>query len=169
MKPELVHQIPHPHWHHDRLIRGYSPQSAPIEMIEVSVGNEDQINRRQMMDFEARPLQSFDHLEPLRPDRIDQYVDVVGLNEKRGVSDPGDANFAFLDFRKLRRRITAGAFDEERRNKNAGEKIAFVPVGSRTKADAGRPFGRGAIARYLANDIASASFFETNRHFRGSI
>ena len=169
MKTELVHQIPHADGHNDRLIRRNAPQRAPVEMVEVSVGDEDQINRRQMMNFEAWSLQSFDHLEPLRPDRIDQYVEFVGLDEKRGMSDPRDANFAFADFRKLRRRVTAGAFDEKRRNKNAGEKIAFVPVGSRAQPDTRGAFGSGAIAGHLANDIASASFWETNRHFRGSI
>jgi len=93
----------------------------------------------------------------------------VGLDEKRGVSDPRDANFAFADFRELRRRVTAGAFDEEGRNKNAGEKIAFVPVGSRPQPYTRGAFRSGAIARDLANDIASASFWETNRHFGESI
>ena len=50
--------------------------------------------------------------------------------------DPGDANFAFSDFRKLWRGVTAGALDEQRRNKNAREKIAFVPVSVRPQPDA---------------------------------
>ena len=83
--------------------------------------------------------------------------------------DPGDANFAFADFRKLRRRVTAGTFDEKRRNKNAGQKIAFVPVSVRPQPDTGGALRSGTIARRLANDIASASFWETNRHFRESI
>jgi hypothetical protein len=99
-----------------------------------------------MMNFEAWSLQSFDHLEPLRPDRINQYINVVGLDEKRGMSDPRDANFAFADFRKLRRRVTTGAFDEKRRNKNAGEKIAFVPVGPGTQPDTRGAFRSGTIA-----------------------
>lgn len=164
-----MHQISYAHGHDDGLIRSNAPQSAPVEMIEVSVSNEDQINRRQMVNFEAWSLQSFYHLEPFRPDWIDQYINFVRLDEKRGMSDPRDANFAFVDFRKLRRRVTAGTFDEKRRNKNAGEKIAFVPVGSRTQPDTGGAFRSRAIARLLANDIASASFWETNRHFCESI
>jgi hypothetical protein len=118
------------------------------------------------MNFEAWSLQSFYHLEPLRPDRIDQYVHFVGLDEKRGMSDPRDANFAFADFRKLRWRVTPGAFDEKRRNKNAGEKIAFVPVGSRPQPDTRGAFRSGAINGHLTNDISSAPFWETNWHFR---
>ena len=121
------------------------------------------------MNFETRLFEALYYLEPLRPDRIDQYINFVGLDEKRGVSDPRDANFAFADFRELRRRVTAGAFDEEGRNKNAGEKIAFVPVGSRPQPYTRGAFRSGAIARDLANDIASASFWETNRHFGESI
>ena len=121
------------------------------------------------MNFEAWSLQSFDHLEPLRPDRIDQHINFMGLDEKRGMSDPGDANFAFADFRKLRRRVTAGALDEKGRNKNAGQKITFVPISSRPQPDTGGALRSGTIARRLANDIASASFWETNRHFRESI
>jgi hypothetical protein len=85
------------------------------------------------------------------------------------MSDPRDTNFTFADFRKLRRRVTARAFDEKGRNKNAGEKIAFVPVRSWSQSDTRGTLGGGAIAGDLANDIASASFLETNRHFRESI
>lgn len=138
-------------------------------MIEVSVGDEDQINGRQMMNFEAWSLQSFDHLEPLRPDRIDQYINFVGLDEERGMSNPCDANFAFADFRKLRRRVAARPFDEKRRNKNASEKIAFVPIGARSQPDSRGAFRSGTVAGHLTNDIASASFWKTNRHYRGSI
>jgi len=44
--------------------------------------HEYEVNRRQMLDFEARLFQSFDDLEPFRPNRIDQDVDLVRLDEK---------------------------------------------------------------------------------------
>ena len=62
------------------------------------------------------------------------------------MSDPRDANFAFANFRKMRRGVTAGAFDEKRRNKNAGQEIAFVPVGSRPQPDTRGAFRGGTIA-----------------------
>jgi len=37
--------------------------------------HEYEVNRRQVLDFEARSFQSFDDLEPFRPNRIDQDVD----------------------------------------------------------------------------------------------
>ena len=82
VKPEIVHQVSHAHRNHDRLVRSYAPQRAPVEMIKMRMGHEHEINRRQMMDFEARLFQSFDDLEPFRPDRIDQDVYLVGLNKK---------------------------------------------------------------------------------------
>jgi len=70
LKAEIVHQISDANRHGDRLIGSYSAQCAPVEMIEMGVGHKDEIDRGQMMDLEAWPLQSFDDLEPLRPVRI---------------------------------------------------------------------------------------------------
>src|SRR5260370_36710111 len=133
-------------------------------MIEMGVRNQDKINRRQMMNFKARLLQPVNHLEPFRPDRVDQDIDLVGLNEKRGMTDPGNADLAFADFWELRSRRTSSAFDEKRRNEDAREKIALVPVRSRTQPDASGTFYRCAIPRRLANNVSSASFRKTNRH-----
>ena len=82
VKPEIVNQISHARWNNDRLIRSYAPQRAPVEVIKMRMGHEDEINGRQMMNFEARSFQSFDDLEPFRPNRIDQDVDLVRLDEK---------------------------------------------------------------------------------------
>ena len=67
-----------------------------------------------MMDFEARLFQSFDDLEPFGPNRIDQDVDLVGLDKKRGVTDPSNADLAFTNLWKLRRHVFAGSFHEQR-------------------------------------------------------
>ena len=65
------------------------------------------------MDFEAWLFQSLDHLEPFRPDRVDQDVYLVGLNEKRSMTDPCNADLAFSDFWKLRSRGTTGTLNEQ--------------------------------------------------------
>ena len=72
--------------------------------------------------------------------------------------DPGDAQLALLDFRKSGS-PPAGALGEERRNEDTGEEIALMPIGARAQPDAGGAFGSGAIPGHLANDIASASFW----------
>ena len=112
VKPEIVDQVSHACWNHDRLVRGYAPQRAPVEVIKMGMGHEYEVNRRQMMDFEARLFQSFDDLEPFRPNRIDQDVDLVRLDEKRSVAYPGNADLAFADLRKLRRHVFAGSLHE---------------------------------------------------------
>src|SRR5262249_25180633 len=164
MKAQIIHEISHAHRHNNRLIRRNAPQCPPIEMIEVGMRNEDKINRREMMNFESGLFQPLDHLEPFRPDWIDQDVDLVGLDEKRGVTDPGNADFAFANLRELRSRRTSSAFNEKRRDKNACEKIAFVPVRSRTQPDARGTFYWCAVAGRLPNNVSPALFRKSNWH-----
>jgi hypothetical protein len=82
VEAEIMHQVPYADRHNDWLIGGYAAQRAPVEMIEMSVSNQDEINRWQMMNFEAWLLQALDYLEPLRPVWIDQNIDLVCLNKK---------------------------------------------------------------------------------------
>src|SRR5215472_9087464 len=102
VEPKIMHQISYARWDHDRLIRSDASERAPVKVIEMRMRHEDKVNRRQMMNFEPRPFQSFDHLEPFRPDWVDQDVHLVGLDKKRRVSDPGDTDLAFADLRKFR-------------------------------------------------------------------
>ena len=44
--------------------------------------HQDKIDRRQMVNFEPRLFQALDDLEPFRPNRVDQDVDFVRLNQK---------------------------------------------------------------------------------------
>ena len=81
-KTEIMHQVSHADRHNDRLVGRYAAQRPPVEMIEMSVSHQDEINRWQMMNLEARLLQTLDYLEPLRPVRIDQDIDFVSLNKK---------------------------------------------------------------------------------------
>ena len=53
VKPEIVDQISHARWNHDRLIRSYAPQRPAVEMIKMRMRHEHEINGRQVMDFEA--------------------------------------------------------------------------------------------------------------------
>src|SRR5438093_631619 len=136
MKAQIMDEVSYAHRHNNRLIRRNAPQGAPVEVIEVGMRNEDKINRRQMVNFETWLFQPLDHLEPFRPNRVDQDVDLVGLDEKRGVADPGNADLAFADFWELWSRGTPLTLHEQRRDQHAGKKVAFVPVRSRTQPDA---------------------------------
>ena len=48
IESEIVHQIPDADGDDDRLIGRHFAQGAPIEVIEVRVGHEDEIDLRQM-------------------------------------------------------------------------------------------------------------------------
>ena len=82
VKPKIVDQVAHARWNHDGLVRRYASERAPVEVIKMRMGHEYEVNGRQMMNFEARLFQSFNDLEPFRPNRIDQDVDLVRLDEK---------------------------------------------------------------------------------------
>src|SRR5207244_8140747 len=92
VESKSMHQPPDADRNDNRLIGRDETQRAAVEMIEVRVGHEHEIDRRQMVNVKPRLLQSFDHAEPHRPNRIDQNVGVVRLNQKRRMTDPGNAN-----------------------------------------------------------------------------
>ena len=46
-------QSPDTNWNNDRLIGCDETQSATIEMIEMRVGDENEIDRREMMDMKS--------------------------------------------------------------------------------------------------------------------
>ena len=80
IESEAMDQTPHANRNDDRLIGRDQAQSATIEMIEMRVRHENEIDRRQMMNVKTGLLETFDHAQPHRPDRIDQHVGVVRLN-----------------------------------------------------------------------------------------
>lgn len=112
------------------------------------MGDENEINRRQMVKVYARFLESLDHAQPHRPDRIDENVRVVRLNQERRVADPGDADLPWLHFWKRRARAGAGTLGEERRDPDLGNEIALGPFATRAQFDALRFFrsARGTLA-----------------------
>ena len=68
---EPVDQIADTMRHNDRLIGCDASQGAAVEVIEVRMGHENEIDRRQVMNLKSGPLEPLDHLEPLRPVRVD--------------------------------------------------------------------------------------------------
>jgi len=129
--------------------------------------HEYEVNRREVMDFESRPFQSFDDFEPFRPNRIDQDVHLVRLDEKGRVTDPGNADLAFPNLRELRWHVLAGSLQEQRWNQNTRQEIAFVPIGRRTQSDAsGMPhlWRRSIFVWRLANNISPVLFRKADWH-----
>ena len=94
------------------------PQGTPIEVIEMRVRHENEINLGQVLNLKTGLLQAFDDFEPFRPVWVNEQIDLMRLHQKRRVSDPGDANFAWSNFRKLRLGMKSGPFRKERRDEN---------------------------------------------------
>ena len=83
--------------------------------------------------------------------------------------DPGDADFAFADFRETRRRVIAGTFDEKRWDEDGGEEVALMPVRAGPQLDPRGAFIFRTVLRRLANDVPPAFFRKRNRHAGPSI
>lgn len=104
------------------------------------------------MNVKAGLLESLDHAKPHRPDRVDQHIRIVSLNQERSVTDPGDTNLARLDFGEQRPGVSrAGTFGEKRGNPHAGDEITFGPIAARTKLYSLRLFRAGFLR--VANDL----------------
>src|SRR5207248_10114534 len=71
MKAQIMHEISYAHRHNNRLIRRNASQCPPVEVTAVGMGDEDNINRSHMMNFETWMFQSLDYLEPFRPSWCD--------------------------------------------------------------------------------------------------
>ena len=83
------------------------------------------------------------------------------------MADPGNADLAFSDLRKLRGLVFAGSLHEQRWNQNARQEIAFVPIGSRTQPDAGGMpphWNRSIVVWRLANNISPVLFRKADWH-----
>ena len=83
------------------------------------------------------------------------------------MTDPGNADLAFADLRKLRRHVFAGSLHEQRWNQNTGQEVAFMPIGPRTQSNArGMPpyWNRSIVVWRLANNISPFLFRKANWH-----
>src|SRR5205085_6581909 len=97
---------------------GHLCQSSAVEMIKMRMRHQNQIDRRQMVNLKARLLQPLNYLQPFRPNRIHQHIELMGLDQERSVSNPGDTNLALPNFRKMRPNMIARPLGEKRRNEN---------------------------------------------------
>jgi len=81
-EPQTVHQIANAGGDYNRLVGSDAPQGPSVEMIEMRMRHQDKINRRQVMNFEPGLFQSFDYFEPFRPNRVDQDIHLMRLDQK---------------------------------------------------------------------------------------
>ena len=70
-------------------------------MIEMGVGDEDKINRRQMMQRHSRTSNPLNDFQPKRPHWIHQNVYSSPTDQKRGMTDPGQTKLFGFELREI--------------------------------------------------------------------
>ena len=131
-KSEPVHEIADSVWNNNGLVGGDSAQATPVEVVEVGVGDENQIDRGEVMVGKTGMAQSTDHEKPVGPVRVDQNVSLVALNEEGGMTDPCDADLSLAEFWENRgRSVPMAAFSGKKGGqKHIGDKTVGWPSGS---------------------------------------
>lgn len=127
VESQIMHEIADVFGHGDGLVAGYGAQRAAIQMIEVSMGDQHEIDGRKVAELDPGMLDALNDLEPFRPIGIDEHAVLGSLNEKGGVSDPSDANLAGRKFGKDRLDLVSLTFRKEGRNNDFRKKISFMP------------------------------------------
>src|SRR5437899_6582742 len=95
-------------------------------MIEMSVREQNQVDRRQMTDLDSRPFDALEQEQPVGEIGIDQYVQITELDQKRGVADPGDSHLAVVQFGEIRFLVLSFAPGEQRFPDHFVEKSARI-------------------------------------------
>ena len=131
-KSKPVHKIADSIGNDNGLVGGDSAEAPPIEMVEVGVGDEDQIDRWEVMVGKSSMAQPADHEKPVGPVRVDQNVSLVALNEEGGMTDPCDADLSLAEFWENRgRSVPMAAFSGKKGGqKHIGDKTVGWPSGS---------------------------------------
>lgn len=100
----------------------------------MSVGDQDEVDRRKLVQMQSGMANAFDDFQPLRPVGVDQEAASIQLDEKGGVADPGYANLILLELGKNGGIPLTGALGEKGWDQDLGEKIPSMPPGTRLQA-----------------------------------
>ena len=90
-----------------------SAEGGFVKMIEVRVREQDEVDGRQVLDFEAGAFDAFEEEKPVGEIGIDEDVEVGELQQKGRVTDPGDGDLAVGEFWKCGFALLAGAAREQ--------------------------------------------------------
>ena len=131
-KSKSVHEIADSVGYDNGLVGGDAAEAPSVEMIEVGVGDENQINRGEVMVGKSGMAQAADHEEPVGPVRVDQNVPLVALNEEGCMTDPCDADLPLPEFWENGGRSVPMAtfFGKKGGQKHIGDKTVGGPSGS---------------------------------------
>jgi hypothetical protein len=67
-----------------------------MKMVEMGMGEQEEIDGGEMLDFEPGSFDPFEEEDPVREVRIDQDIEIIELGEERCVADPGEGDLALV-------------------------------------------------------------------------
>ena len=127
IESQVMDEIAHMLRHGDGLVAGDGAQSAPVQVIEVRMGNKNEIDCREIAEFDSRMLNTLDDFEPLRPVGVNEHTVFGGLNQERGVSDPCHADFSSRKFGEYRLEPVPVTSGKKGRDDDLCKKVSPVP------------------------------------------
>lgn len=102
-------------------------QRHPAEVIKVGVSNKNQINFRQVLDVDAGVPVALQRSDPLRPDRIDEDVEILRSHQKARMPDPDDFDLVRSEREKLRSCLAAGRLSfPDKGGEEAAAQVAVI-------------------------------------------
>ncbi len=100
-KTEIMHEVADLEWNNDRLVRRDSAQGPAVKVVEVRVGDQDEVDPGKRVEFDAWIAHPFNTLHPVAPDWVDEDVETGGLEQERRVANPGECKIVAMQLGPL--------------------------------------------------------------------
>ena len=113
-KTQVIGQIAHTPGHDAKLGVRQTTQRGLVEMIEMRMCQEDDINRREMLDTQAGAFDALEQEQPIGKIRVNQHVQIRELHQERGVPDPSQGHLAPFQLGEHRPAMLPNAPRQER-------------------------------------------------------
>ena len=104
-----------------------------MEVVEVRVGEQQQVNGREVLDLQSGALDALEKEKPVRKVRINEHVQVRELHQERRVADPRQRDLTGREFREVRLLLLAVTPGDERLPNHFAEKGPGIEVLGRSQ------------------------------------
>ena len=91
---QIVGQVSHAPGHDGNFGVRQPAEGRFVEMVEVGMGQEHQVNGRQVLEAQAGAFEAFQQKEPVGEVGVNEHVQVRELDQERGMADPSDGDLA---------------------------------------------------------------------------
>ncbi len=128
-KTQIVDQVADPVGYDDGLFFRHPAQGGPVEVVEVGVGDEDEVDVWEVVEGNADVLEPADDEKPIGPVGVDEDVVFGGLDQKGRMSDPSEADLVAGDFGEEGggARVHPQFACQERRDEHLRDEVARPP------------------------------------------